>query len=138
MRFAIIENGHVANTALADAPMGENWIQSDTARVGDVFDGKEFTQPSPLVEQEKPIDLRVTGVAFKRRFTTDERIAIRKAAAVNDHVYDYMDLLDSAPTVRLDDADVVNGLRMLEAAGMLPKGRADEILSAPVTQDERP
>ena len=45
MKYAIIENGKVVNTAIADAPIAANWIQSDTAGIGDAWDGSDFTAP---------------------------------------------------------------------------------------------
>lgn len=85
-----------------------------------------------------PKDLRITGVAFKRRLTSDERISIRKAAEANDRVFDYLDLLNSAPVIRLDDPDVIEGLGMLESVGVLSKGRSKEILTNPIREEERP
>lgn len=46
-RYAIIENGRVANTVVADEPMADNWVQSDTAGIGWDYDGENFTPPVP-------------------------------------------------------------------------------------------
>jgi hypothetical protein len=45
MKYAVIENGVVANVALAEQSLGPNWIASDTARVGWTYDGATFTAP---------------------------------------------------------------------------------------------
>jgi hypothetical protein len=45
MRYAIIENGKVANIAKANEPLSKNWIQSDTAAIGDLYDGTTFAKP---------------------------------------------------------------------------------------------
>lgn len=45
MRYAIIENGVVANVAEAEEPLGKNWLQSDVASIGDLYDGVNFTGP---------------------------------------------------------------------------------------------
>lgn len=43
--FAIIENGKVTNIAVADSALAENWVQSDIARVGWLYDGSAFSAP---------------------------------------------------------------------------------------------
>jgi hypothetical protein len=48
MNYAIIENGVVANIAASDSPLAPNWIQSDTAAIGDLYDGTTFAKPAPL------------------------------------------------------------------------------------------
>lgn len=47
MRAAIIENGIVVNIAEADADFAaaQGWIVSDTASIGDTWDGLEFAKP---------------------------------------------------------------------------------------------
>lgn len=45
MRFAIIENDKVVNIAIADEPIADNWIASDTALIGQVYANGEFTDP---------------------------------------------------------------------------------------------
>lgn len=45
MRFAIVANGVVVNIAEADEAIGEGWIQSDTASIGQLYDGTDFTDP---------------------------------------------------------------------------------------------
>lgn len=55
MRFVIIENGVVVNAAVADAPLAENWVESDTAAIGDLYaDGafrKPPAQPAPVPQE---------------------------------------------------------------------------------------
>lgn len=45
MRFAIVEDGKVANVAISDEPLADNWIASDTAVIGDIYEDGEFTPP---------------------------------------------------------------------------------------------
>lgn len=47
MRYAIIENNRVINTAKSDEPLADNWVQSDTAKIGDTYDSGTFTTPEP-------------------------------------------------------------------------------------------
>lgn len=71
----------------------------------------------------------ITKLAYLRRFTGDERVAIRTAAKVNPVLDDYMALLELAEEVNLDDLDTVMALAMLEQAGLLAVGRGVEILA---------
>lgn len=45
MNYAIVENGVVVNIAVADQALASNWIQSDTAAIGDLYSNGVFTKP---------------------------------------------------------------------------------------------
>ena len=51
MRYAVVGNNIVTNVAEAEKPFGENWVRSDTAEIGDLYDGVSFSPPS--VDQSK-------------------------------------------------------------------------------------
>lgn len=85
---------------------------------------------------EPELGTRITKLAFKQRMTQAERVAIRNAAKENDLVYDFQDLLDSATFVDLKRQDTIDGVNQLAQAGLLTEARAEEILTAPVSQDE--
>jgi len=54
MRYAIVENDKVVNTAIAESPIESNWIPSDTAVNGDTWDGSTFTKPvEPILTPEE-------------------------------------------------------------------------------------
>lgn len=60
MRFAIIENGKVANVAESETALADNWIQSDTCSVGDRYiDGQivkyDYKQDPEATENQKVI-----------------------------------------------------------------------------------
>lgn len=76
-----------------------------------------------------PSNTTLTRVAFLRRFTQDERIAIRTAAASSPAVQDYMNLLELAEDVSLADPVTIGGVQALETSGILATGRAAEILN---------
>lgn len=136
-RYAQIIDGIVANVIESEAdPDGTNgsWIACGDAGPGWQCIGGVFSPPDSSAVNS---DTRITGVAFKRRMTQEERIAIRNLAKTNDIAFDFQDLLDSSPAVHLDDPDVTKGLEMMEAAGKLAPGRADEILSDPIQPSER-
>jgi len=69
-----------------------------------------------------------TKLEYLRRFTQDERIAIRTAAKQVPALEDYLQLMELATEVRSDDPDVMSALTMLEGAGLICAGRAQEIL----------
>jgi hypothetical protein len=48
MRYAIIENGAVANVAVAESPLAQNWVEAP-AQVGPgwLYDWSEFSPPPP-------------------------------------------------------------------------------------------
>lgn len=71
----------------------------------------------------------LTKLEYLRRFTQDERVAIRTAAKANAVLEDYLALLELAEEVNLGDADTIAAVQMLEAAGLLAAGRAGEILN---------
>jgi hypothetical protein len=81
--------------------------------------------------------MRITKLAFKRRFTADERIAIREAAAVNPQIYDFEDLVNAATYIDLSRADTIAAVNSIERAGLIGSGRADEILGPPINEIER-
>lgn len=127
MRFAIIERNTVINIALADSPLAENWVESETAGVGWSYVDGVF---SPPAEPPAPPPVReLTKIDYLKRFTQEERIAIRSAAKVNPVAEDYIELLNAATVIHLDDPDTVKGVKTLEAAGLLAPGRAEQILA---------
>jgi len=51
IRFAILdENNVVANVAIGDTALFDNWIASDTALIGDTYAGGVFSPPEPDVD----------------------------------------------------------------------------------------
>ena len=87
--------------------------------------GPEHHYPAPPAAIGPPEP--ITKLAFLRRFTAEERIAIR--ASVDPVIVDFMALLDLASEVRLDDPDTLVALGYLTCIGLLAPERADTILS---------
>jgi len=50
MKFAIIEDNVVVNVAVADKPLADNWIASETAAIGDLYENGQFIKPEPVVD----------------------------------------------------------------------------------------
>jgi hypothetical protein len=49
MKFAIIEDGIVANVVVADEALESNWVETDQAGPGWLYDGSSFSPPPPVV-----------------------------------------------------------------------------------------
>jgi len=49
MKFAIIENGVVSNVVVADAPLESNWVETEQAGPGWLYQDGEFLPPPPVV-----------------------------------------------------------------------------------------
>jgi hypothetical protein len=49
MKFAIIENGVVSNVVLADETLESNWVETDQAGPGWLYQDGEFLPPPPVV-----------------------------------------------------------------------------------------
>lgn len=90
--------------------------------------------PALGVEPEAQAPRIVTKLAFRRRFTLAERIAMDGApdnpvvapstrAALRTMARD----LELAEEVNLDDEDVIAGLNLLESLGIIGDGRAAEV-----------
>ena len=106
----------------ADAPIEWAGMEFDTHDHGAYVDPTEVTDV-PVVA------MTWTKLEYLRRFTQDERIAIRTAAKQVPALDDYLELLALATEVRSDDPDIVGALTMLEGAGLIAAGRAQEILN---------
>lgn len=151
MQYALIENGVVSNIIEADAAFIEalpgTWAPAEGAGIGWHYDGEAFTAPVP--ESPPAQDTRITRLAFRKRFTQAEKVAL-ELAALDDPLATpaqraqaaamraYLKDVDAAQFIDLADAHVAAGVQTLEAAGLLTAGRADEIINAPVREDEKP
>jgi hypothetical protein len=66
-----------------------------------------------------------------------ERDAVRTAEG-NDDVSGVMYLFEKARYIDLNRQETIDGINLLEAKGLLGSGRAQQILTAPVQDHERP
>ena len=51
MKYAIVEDGKVVNLAVSEEPLAENWIASDTAGIGDLYQVGEFIKVDAAPEK---------------------------------------------------------------------------------------
>ncbi|MCL2829980.1 MAG: hypothetical protein FWD77_04480 [Betaproteobacteria bacterium] len=71
---------------------------------------------------------QLSRVKFLRRFTPEEQATLLTAAQQNPALNAYLFALQNADSINLDDPTTAAGVWMLEACGLLPPGRAAEIL----------
>jgi hypothetical protein len=67
-----------------------------------------------FVNQDEVTYMRITGLAFKNRMTADERKAIRRAAATDEDVQDFVDLANSATHIDLSLQQTIDSVNALE------------------------
>lgn len=70
----------------------------------------------------------ITRIEFLRLLRDTERVAIRTLARTDAFAEDFVALLDAAPEVHLDDADVARGLSYLTSKNCLTADRVVEVL----------
>jgi hypothetical protein len=109
--------------------------------LGKVYDPSDGSFSAPeIVSVAQPAPdygTKISRVALKLRMTATERKTIRAAAEANADVYDFMDLLSDSTHIDLTRPETVQGIQTLEAVELLGEGRADEILTTPVTEGEK-
>lgn len=65
MKFAVVENHTVVNIAVADEPLADNWIASETAAIGWAWDGESFMPPAePPVQVPQFVTMRQARLAL--------------------------------------------------------------------------
>ena len=90
------------------------------------YDHTEWTPGAPVVERASRV---MTKLEYLRRFTVEERVAIRAAATQNAVLADYLQLMELAQDINTGDADTIAAVTMLEQAGLIAAGRANEVLN---------
>jgi hypothetical protein len=85
-----------------------------------------------------PVQPIITKVAMISRFTPQEYVGIVGATKTDVEVQAWYDLFQAASTVNLSDQRTIAGINSFVPKNLLTQARADEILTAPVQDDERP
>ncbi len=105
-------------------------------------------EPEQITPPSEPSRV-ITVLAFRQRFTMAEKTTIELASLDNPAAPDeqrqqaaalraYLGDLAVATFVDLARADTIAGVQRLESFGVLAAGRAEEILSSPVSWSELP
>jgi hypothetical protein len=84
--------------------------------------------PDP-VQEVKIEPKNLTRLQFRNSFTQAEKVAIYTASKVNVEVEIWLDDLAQTETIDLNNQQTISNLQLLEAAGLIAKGRAAEILA---------
>jgi hypothetical protein len=103
---------------LIDGPDGPQVVTMTSAEIAELEAARGDT--SGLKRPKPPLE-------FKELFTLPERKAMRAAARENEDLEDFLDLLNAAGEVHIDDPRVVAGLNAFVSAGILTAARRGEI-----------
>ena len=123
--YLINPENEIINSVLADTPeLALLGTPSGTVAVTEL--GPEHHYPV-LPAVNGPAE-PITKLAFLRRFTAEERIAIR--ASIDPVIVDFMMLLDLSQELVTTDPDTQAGIEYLVAQGLLTLERAELILQA--------
>lgn len=99
-------------------------------RAGDMPDlERNYWHPGSMAFIEKNTSRIITKLAFMRRFTNTERVAIYSAEKNDINVSVWMDMFRLAQEINLDDPDLVQGIQLFELAGIIGQGRSAEVLA---------
>lgn len=71
----------------------------------------------------------LTRLEFRSRFQHEEKVAIYTAAESSIQIRIWLDDMNAAAEIRLDDPRTVAGVQALETLGLIGAGRAAEILT---------
>lgn len=142
MRYALIKNGFVENVIVADPSFaatieGYSHVEAldepgeqKVAGPGWAYNAVtgEFTAPPDMGTD--PGQRTISVLAFRSRFTPDEKVAIYTAAKSSVEIQIWLDDLAAAQNneVNLDDPRTIDGANALEGAGLIGPGRAAEVL----------
>jgi|DEB0MinimDraft_6_1074348.scaffolds.fasta_scaffold70440_2 hypothetical protein len=96
MRYAVIENGVVVNIAESESALTASWVQSDSARIGDSFDGSVFGAPTPPLS-ELAADAREARDALLRQTDWVALKALESGVAVASDMASYRQALRDVP-----------------------------------------
>jgi len=91
------------------------------------YDHIEYVEPA--VDAPPPAPVILTKREFIKRFTVAEYATIKTAAASNATLDYYWQMFMLAENIDTTDPDTIAGVTMLEQAGLIAAGRAQEILN---------
>lgn len=150
--FALIENGVVNNTIVADEwPGGVNITDlKPRPGIGWSYDGTTFTPPAaPPAPEPEPPKRWISVLAFWQRLMPGERVDIdllsihNAALAIDDpanvraaQLRDLRQQLNSATYIDLDRQDTRDGVAALPVLASLAAERVSVILDAPIQPHE--
>lgn len=81
--------------------------------------------PQPAIQRQVA---RESRLAFMERFADQELVSIYDAAKTSTAVFVWLEKLRSIDSIDPHDPRTIAGAKLLESAGVIAEGRADEIL----------
>ena len=163
MEYALIKNNTIENVIIADDEFittiqgqYDRIENTETAKLAGFpigcgiiwIEGENPKHPEipTIITTEKRL---LSKLGFRRRFTTAEKAMIELAAIDNPQGTTTERLTsaalratlkdqEAADFIDLDDPDTIDGIQKVELAGFLAQGRANEILTAPIKDSEKP
>mgnify|MGYP000125491150 CR=1 FL=1 len=153
MQYALINNNKVENIIVADQEFIddisnqyqhiESLDQPGELNIGIGWSWSQnggFSAPANVPVQTQPSPKKITQLAFISRFTDAEAIALDLAsigATVEAaSIRRYIQKINAATFIDLEREDTITGVNQLEAVGLIGAGRANAILTAPITEQE--
>jgi hypothetical protein len=126
MKYEILDqDGQVINTVRAD----QAFVDARYPGKWRLIEEEEAEEPAaPIPTEFKPRRI-LTRLAFRNRFTAEEKATLYTVAKENVIIQIFLDDLQAAEEVDLDDMALVAGIDLLETSGLIDKGRAAEILT---------
>ena len=100
--------------------------------IGWLFDGLRLTRPDGSVG----LDMRITPLALRSRFTVDELVTITAATASNPVVKVLLDNVSVAKYIDLNSTTAQTGIFALASFGLITMERAQAIVGTVPTKDE--
>lgn len=77
--YAIVKEGKVVNVALSDRPLSDDWVRSDKAAIGDLYQGGKFVkseeparEATGKVEKKDKIDALIDALVFNGALSEDD------------------------------------------------------------------
>lgn len=90
---------------------------------------KDFSPPKPPI---------ITKISFRFRLTNSEYVDILNAAKTDTEVQAWVETFNMVSQIDLESSRTIDGISMMVTKGLLTSQRANEILSTPVDDSERP
>ena len=81
---------------------------------------------------------RITVLAFRKRFTLEERVALEKRAREDSLIRVFLDDVAAATYIDLTDPELKECLEAAAALDVIEVNRVSEILDTPATEAELP
>lgn len=123
--YKVTENDGTTRDIIADQNFVNQYYPNRWVLIG----------PEPAPPPPAPV---ITKLAMITRFTDAEYTGILAAAKTDVEVQGWLDRFYAANTINLDDYRTVSGMDLLVSKGLITQARANEILTAPVQNSERP